>query len=183
MKTLEKHLSEVSEAMTLLDLDEVRKMCRILKQVRLYDGTVYLFGNGGSHTTAAHFANDLMKIAKVRAVCVGEMSGAMLAYGNDHGWENMFSDPLGEMLRENDGVVGISCSGNSENVLMGLSNAMSQNILTVGMTGPSSDSKVNKLGLDSIVHVMAEDIRVQEDLHVMVCHAVVRIMNSGEEND
>ena len=55
-----------------------------------------------------------------------------------------------------------------------------EGILTIGMTGPSLSSGINNVGLNALVHVMADDIRVQEDLHLMVAHAVVRQMQQGE---
>ena len=177
MNTIRKHLSEVSECMTLLDEAEIRKVVQILRSVRATGGTVYLFGNGGSHATASHFANDLMKMAGVRAICVGDMTTAMLAYGNDNGWVNMFLDPLRDMrLTEKDAVVGISCGGKSASVIAALGYARGQGILTTALTGQSLDSEINHLGLDALVHANFPDIRVQEDFHLMVCHAVVRAM-------
>lgn len=180
MNPISRHLSQVSEAMTLLDQDEVQHVVSIIYAIRLGRGTLYLFGNGGSHSTASHFANDLMKIAKVRAVCIGDMLPVTLAYGNDMGWENMFRMPLYELLDPHDGVMGISCSGNSENVLSALGHAKVKNNLTIGLTGQSDESKINHLGLDALVHVRATDIRVQEDIHLMVCHAVIRALQEEQ---
>ena len=176
MSTIRKHLAQVEEAMTLLDEDEIRNAITILEVVRRAGGTVYVFGNGGSHATASHFANDLMKMAGCRAVCIGDMSSAVLAYGHDNGWRNMYCDPLGEMLKDADGVVGISCSGNSENVISALEMATGRKVLTIGMTGLALDSEINNLGLDGLIHANFPDIRIQEDIHLMVCHAIVRAM-------
>ncbi len=180
MTPINLHLSQVSEAMTLLDQDEVQHVVNILRVIREARGTVYLFGNGGSHSTTSHFANDLLKMVHVKAVCIGDMTPVTLAYGNDTNWENMFRMPLYELLNPNDGVLGISCSGNSENVLNALAHGKVKNNLTIGLTGQADDSKINKLGLDALVHVRATDIRVQEDIHLMVCHAVVRALQEKE---
>jgi len=175
--TIHKHLSEVSEGMTLLDQAQVIRAVNVLEIVkRTKDSTVYLFGNGGSHSTASHFANDLMKMAGIKAVCLGDMSASMLAYGNDNGWEEMFLGPLKNMMKQGDGVVGISCSGNSENVIRAMQYAQDNGVLTVGLTGLSNDSLMDTLGPDAIVHVPVPDIRVQEDVHLMVCHAIVRAL-------
>jgi D-sedoheptulose 7-phosphate isomerase len=176
MSIIRKHLSEVSECMSLADLVEVESAVMALEIVRKNKGTVYLFGNGGSHTTAGHFANDLMKMARIRAVCIGDMAGAMLAYGNDNGWENMFVDPLREMMGEHDAAVGISCSGKSVNVISALGHAVGLGALSIGLTGQSLDSEINYLGLNALIHAPYPDIRVQEDIHLMVCHAMVRAL-------
>lgn len=180
MNIINRHLADVEEGMSLLDTDEIERVVNIIRIIRQGVGTVYTFGNGGSHATASHFANDLMKVARVRAVCVGDMSSAMLAYGNDEGWGNMYCLPLAEMLSPNDGVVGISCGGSSENVVKALGLAVHRNNLSVGLTGMGDETPINKLGLDALVHVRVGDIRVQEDIHLMVCHAIVRSLQEAE---
>jgi len=180
MNSIRKHLSEVSEGMTLLDLDEVKQAVTMFTVIKRLGGTAYIFGNGGSHSTASHFANDLMKIGRVKAVCVGDMGPTVFAYGNDDGWGQMFRNPLSEMMTENDIAVGISCSGNSENVLNALGYAVEKKFLALGMTGMSQSSAINKLGVDHVIHAPFDDIRVQEDLHMMICHAIARSLQAGE---
>lgn len=180
MSQIGKHISEVSEAMILLDMDEIQMAAMALSVVKKNMGRVFVFGNGGSHATAGHFANDLLKMCRVQAFCIGDMQSTMLAYGNDEGWQNMYLSPLREIMKAGDGVVGISCSGNSENVVNALSFAADEGVLTVGLTGLSDTSEINELALNALVHVRANDIRVQEDLHLMVCHAIVRVLQGVE---
>lgn len=170
------HMSQVSEGMTLMDTDEVERLADMIKIVKNSKGTLYLFGNGGSHATASHFCNDLNKIVKVKAVCVGDLTPVVTAYGNDNGWERMFSSHLQNVLARGDGVIGISCSGNSINVLNGLLAGLQMECLAGGLTGMSDSNKMSELGLDALVHARVPDIRVQEDLHMIVCHAVVRML-------
>lgn len=174
-----KHFQEVEDAMYQVKLDDIQKLTSVLQVVKKSDGVVYTFGNGGSHATALHFTNDLMKIVKLRSVCVGEISAAMLAFGNDEGWDDMFAAPLMRMLKPGDGVVAFTCSGNSRNVIEGLKVAEAHGHLAAGLTGNSIESEINGLNLDALVHVPAKDIRVQEDVHLMICHAVVRMMSGG----
>lgn len=177
-----RHLSEVGEGMTFLDPSEIQKAVDILKLVRdNYHGTAYLLGNGGSHATASHFANDLTKMCRLRAVCIGDMAPSMLAYGNDNGWGGMFAGPLVRFVNPaGDVVIGISCSGNSENVINGLSYARSREILTIGMTG-GKDGEIAGLNLDALIHTPGtHDIRTQEDLHSIVCHAIARALQDGD---
>lgn len=182
MNMFGKHLSDVNEGMSLIDQDEVVKLVELLKVVRNKQGTVYLFGNGGSHATAGHFANDLMKICRIKAVCVGDMASSMMAYGNDTGWENMFFGPLSEMVKWNDALIGISCGGNSANVIRALWGGINAwNVLAGALTGISDDNQISKMGLDAVVHTHGvTDIRVQEDLHMMICHAVIRMLQEAQ---
>lgn len=181
MDAIEKHLRQVEEGMSLLDQSEVMKLVEILKVVRKNHGTVYVFGNGGSMVTASHFANDLMKMCRIKAVAVGDMKAVVSAWGNDTGWENMFFGPLSEMVTGKDALVGISCSGNSANVIRALQAGRDEwDALCAGMTGMSDQSMMTALDLDVIIHTWGvPDIRVQEDLHLMICHAVVREIQEG----
>lgn len=181
METMEKHMKQVEEGMSLIDLGEVEKMVQALAITRNLGGTVYVFGNGGSHATASHFANDLMKMCKIRAICLGDSIPITSAYGNDDGWENMFSLQLQRLLQEKDGVFAISCSGNSENVVQALEFVGGyRKALMLGLTGMSNESRINHLGLDALVHTRVPDIRVQEDLHMIICHGLVRSLQERE---
>ena len=177
VSVIRKHLAQVSEGMTLLDMEEIEKVVMSLGIIRKGGGTVYVCGNGGSHTTASHFANDLMKMVRIKAVCLGDMSATVFAYGNDDGWVDMFKKPLEDMLKPGDAVVGISCSGKSVNIISALGFAVSEGAIAIGLTGISNDSEINRMDLTALVHMLGvPDIRVQEDLHLMVCHAIVRTL-------
>ena len=180
MNSITNHFEEVVDGLNMLDESEIWQVIKILRFTKVTGGTVWLFGNGGSHATAGHFANDLVKMCGIRAVCLGDMASAVSAYGNDNGQENMFVDLLKEMLKEEDCAFGISCSGNSANVIRALEHAKSQSVYTLGMTGSSLHSIINDCGLDGLVHTPgAQDIRVQEDLHLIICHAIARSLHDG----
>lgn len=180
MNQLELQVSEVGYALAQMDMVSVRALHLVVQTVRQAGGVVYTCGNGGSHSTASHFANDLLKVVNVRAVCLGDMVPAMLAFGNDEGWENMYAEMVGRLLRPGDGVVGFTCSGESENVLRALKVAKVRKNLVVGLTGHSLGSRIGKMGLDVLVRVPeVDDMRVQEDVHLIVCHAVVRMYDAA----
>lgn len=176
MSQMDLQISEVGFALVQLDMLEVEALERVVSRVRDGSGTIYTCGNGGSHATASHFANDLVKIVGVRAVCLGDQVPLTMAIGNDEGWHQMYSNLLKRVLKPGDGVIGFSCSGESGNVMNALSTAVMRKIVCAGLTGHSYESAINKLGLDALVHVPEiEDIRVQEDVHLIVCHAVTRM--------
>lgn len=168
------HFNEVSEAMTLLDREEIIKVVEVLKMVRKMGKTAYICGNGGSAALSSHFANDLIKMAHVKAHAVGDEGPVVTAYGNDSGWENMFSHAIRERIVEGDCVFGISCSGMSENVVAALDMSQEKGGFAIGLTGNNLKSVMSLMELDGLVHVPYPDIRVQEDVHTMVCHAIAR---------
>lgn len=165
------HFSQIAEALSLVDITEIEKAIKILGDTIDEEGTVWLAGNGGSAATASHFANDLCKIAHVKAITVSELTPTVLAYGNDFGWENMFSGFIKRYIGINDVVVGLSCSGESDNIIEFLRAANGNP--TIAFTGPGMNS-VASLGSDVIIRAMSDEITVQEDVHLAVCHAIVR---------
>lgn len=176
MDTFTKHMAQVAEGMSLLDHDELEGIVLRLQALRQFGGTLFVFGNGGSAATASHFVNDLLKMGKVRAVCVSDMVPVVDAYGNDTGWENMFMGPLTGLMEAKDAVLGISCGGKSPNVITALEWAAGHSELIMGMTGMSDSSPINAVLNIHLVHARVPDIRVQEDLHVIACHAIVRAL-------
>lgn len=181
MNVIMKHLRQVEEGMTLLDQEEALEVLRLLRACRTLGGRVYVFGNGGSAATASHFANDLLKMGRVKAECLNDHVPVFTAYGNDNGWDRMYADVLKKVFNaERDVAVGISCSGNSENVVQALGEAWSAGGTVAGLTGMENDSRIGQIGDIRLVHARVPDIRVQEDIHSIVCHALARGMAEGE---
>jgi len=94
--------------------------------------TVFTMGNGGSASTATHFACDLSKVIIVegkkrfRAICLNDNIPLLSAWINDNGFDNLFSEQLRNLMRPHDLLVGISVHGGSGRDQAGL---WSQNLL------------------------------------------------------
>ena len=171
-----KHFSQVDECLSLVSKDTIERAIVLLDLTRHAAGTVWVAGNGGSAATASHFANDLTKIGKVNAIAICDMIPTILAYGNDDGWDRMFANPLLKYMKPMDCIVGISCSGNSDNVVEFIRAAGGRRV--IGMTGPSP-SKMSLLIADPnvLIRAMSDEITVQEDVHSIVCHAIARSLH------
>jgi|ERR1035437_7351806 D-sedoheptulose 7-phosphate isomerase len=78
---------------------------------------VYIIGNGGSASTANHFANDLVKMAGIKAISLCANEAVVMAYANDSGYENIFSEQLQVFAKPGDLLITISGSGKSPNIL------------------------------------------------------------------
>lgn len=177
MNFIQRHFDQIGEALTLVDEDQVRRTIEIMKTVRAAGGNVWLAGNGGSAATASHFANDLTKMGRVKSISLSDLTPLTLAHGNDDGWDAMFSYPLESLIGPKDAVIGISCSGNSMNVVNFLIAARGK--YKIAFTGPDQDSKISKSKPDVVIRAMANDITVQEDVHSIVCHAIARSLRDA----
>lgn len=174
-RKIQEHFKFVADTLGMIDLDQVNHAVGILRDVKQKKGMVWVVGNGGSASTAEHFANDLLKMAGVRAIALPAMTSTVTAYGNDDGWENMYKNPLLELGIEDDVLVAISCSGNSSNVYE-LAHWWFDDLIV--LTG--SEKIKNKLANISqdipVIHVENQDITVQEDVHLAVCHAIAKAL-------
>jgi D-sedoheptulose 7-phosphate isomerase len=168
------HYAEVTEALKHLDGKEVEKAIKIIRIVKEVGGTIWLAGNGGSASTASHFANDLTKMGGVKAIAIPDMTALATAFGNDDGWERMYSNILQMHATQKDAVIGISCSGNSQNIINFLFAA--KFIFRIGLTGPDEESKISNAQCDALIRAMSDEITVQEDVHSAVCHAIARAL-------
>ncbi|MEX0788794.1 MAG: histidine phosphatase family protein, partial [Anaerolineales bacterium] len=96
----------------------------LLDEMRLdRDATVFVFGNGGSASTASHMANDLSKAPvregrrRPRVVSLSENVALMTAWSNEDSFTSMFEQQVRSLVRSGDLVIAISAIGKSPNVL------------------------------------------------------------------
>jgi D-sedoheptulose 7-phosphate isomerase len=167
---MKEYLARVAEAVLHLDVGELDNAVKILEEVRASGNMVWIVGNGGSAATAEHFANDLTKMAHVRALAVHAMTPTVLAYGNDEGWETSYLSILNVMRKPGDALVAISCSGKSPNVIFPAMKFHHDRLIV--LTGNDFESQLAGMDADAKIFVIDEDIRVQEDAHLAVCHAI-----------
>src|SRR5260221_13936475 len=98
-----------------------------------------LFGNGGSAADAQHIAAELVgRFAFDRpalpALALSVNTSCVTAIGNDYGFDRVFSRQLEALARPGDVAIGISTSGNSSNVLNGMSTARKMSLHTIALT-------------------------------------------------
>jgi len=170
-KQIGAHFAQLSAALLSVDRDELRKAIETLSEVREKRGSVWIVGNGGSAATASHFANDLTKMAGIKAFSVADMGPTVTAYGNDDGWDRMFQHAIDVYLEADDAVVAISCSGLSANVIMAARSI--QNLII--LTGNGWDENaLARLPARSLLVAAVDDITLQEDIHLAMCHAIAK---------
>ena len=144
---------------------------------------VYVFGNGGSGTTATHISEDLGKSSlreadlsdesrkRLKIMSLTDNLGWILALGNDVGYESIFVQQLMNYGRPGDVAIGISGSGNSANVLNAVDWANRHQLKTFGLTGYSG-GKLRQMA-QSGLHVPLDDMGMVESIHLCVFHWVL----------
>ena len=138
---IEHYLESEIDILKKLDTEAVQKVVKAFEEAYERESAIYVFGNGGSAGTASHMANDFNKgiseytEKKFRFQCLNDNIPTMLAVANDIGYDDVFSFQLKNKVKEKDLVIGISGSGNSENVIRALDCAKEQGAITMGIVG------------------------------------------------
>jgi D-sedoheptulose 7-phosphate isomerase len=138
---------------------------------------VYVLGNGGSATTASHFACDLSKAtvasqhSRLRVTALSDNVALLTAWANDTEYGQVFAEPLRNLLDPGDLVIAISASGNSDNVLEAVRVARSLGAVTIGLTGFGGGQLLAAANLTLVAE--SADYGVVEDCHLVLQHAIV----------
>ena len=132
-----------------------------------------LFGNGGSAADAQHIATELtVRFKKDRraipAIALTTDTSALTAIGNDFGFENLFARQVDALCVQGDVVIGISTSGNSENVIRGIQAAKKIGATTAALGG-GDGGRMKELADRVIIVPSSVTARIQE-MHIMIGH-------------
>jgi len=153
---MSKYLFSLNYGLYHVNWDMLDKIAEVIKRKHL----IAIIGNGGSASTAEHFACDLNNIG-YRAVAL--TSGPILtAFGNDSGFDVSYSKQI-ENLKP-DVIICISASGNSENII----SAAKLGKITISLTG-FNGGKLKQITKYNI-HVPIKNYEIVEDIHLTICH-------------
>lgn len=145
-------------------------------------GKLVLCGNGGSASDAMHFAGELVgRFQKERtswpALVLNSDPVAMSSIANDYDYSEVFSRQVDAFAHDKDILMGISTSGNSDNVLKAIKAAKSKGAYTVGLLGHGG-GKIAKEADLSIVVPSDVTARVQES-HIVIIHILCELIEEA----
>jgi D-sedoheptulose 7-phosphate isomerase len=176
MNFAETYKNDLTKTIDSIDVDKVQQAIEMFLQARAADRQVFVFGNGGSASTASHFVCDMVKGAsfnrasRFRIMALTDSLPTITAYSNDVAYDAIFLEQLKNFARPGDLVMGISGSGNSPNVLRAMEYANSIGCNTIALTGRDG-GKLAGLGKLN-VHVPNVHMGRIEDAHMIVCHMI-----------
>lgn len=174
MKWIETYLFELKNVLDRLDRNAIQRIAEALLEAYERDAQIFLFGNGGSASTASHWACDLSKGTlvegkrRLRVLSLTDNVALMTAWSNDVSYADVFVEQLKNFLSLNDVVIGISASGNSENVLRAIRYAREIGALTIGLTGFGGGKLAGLVDIALVVD--SYDYGQVEDVHLIVDH-------------
>ncbi len=137
----------------------------------LSGGSKLMFiGNGGSAAISSHMAVDFWKNGGIRAVAFND-SSLLTCVGNDCGYGSIFERPIRMFAGAGDILVAISCSGRSENILLGVNAARKAGCNVVTLSGFDRDNPLSALG-DYNFYVPSHSYGPVEIIHHSICHCI-----------
>lgn len=173
-KLVEQH----QEAVALFEqncLEDLQKIANLCKAAIEGGHVVFLCGNGGSAADSQHIAAEFVgRFVKERdglaAIALTTDTSILTAVGNDYGFKTVFERQVKALVREGDVLIGISTSGNSENVLLALQAAKAKKAFAVALTG-AGPNKMCDMADASLAVPYPVTARVQE-CHIMAGHMI-----------
>ncbi len=187
---IDRYFDEMRQVIGNLSKPDIDRAIEVLFDAWKRGATVFLIGNGGSASTATHFACDLSKVTiaqgkpRLRAVSLCDNIPLMSAWINDNGFEYLFSEQLRNLMRPGDVLVAISVHGGSgrdkggpwsQNLLRAVNTARAEFGATViGFSG--FDGGALKEAADICVVVPISSTPQVESFHLVLEHLVTFCM-------
>src|SRR4051812_42378907 len=176
MNFAEQYKIDLIRTIDSIPLEKVGQAIEWFKEARQQQKHIFVCGNGGSASTASHFACDIVKGAsfnresRFRIMALTDQLPTLTAYANDVSYDAVFVEQLKNFAEPGDVFMGISGSGNSPNVLRAIEYANSIGCRTIALTGRDG-GKLGPLAQINI-QVPAPHMGRIEDAHMIVCHMI-----------
>ena len=179
-KDIKKHFEEALEVLSAFNTDEnLQKIAHAIKMLSdsIHNGNkIISCGNGGSMCDAMHFAEELSGRFRndrkgLAAISISDPSH-ISCVANDFGYEYIFSRFIDAIGCKGDVLLGISTSGNSENVIKAVESAKSKGIKTIVLTGKTG-GKLAALADLEIRAPHSEYADRAQEIHIKVIHALI----------
>lgn len=143
---------------------------------------VWLCGNGGSAADAQHIAAEFSgRFYKDRKPLPAEAlhvnSSYITAVANDYGYAQVYARMLEGAGKSGDVLIGISTSGNSENVVNAMEKAREMNITTIALTGIQA-GKIASFS-DIIIQVPSTDTPRIQEAHILIGHIICELVEGS----
>ena len=174
------YLEEEIRVIKSLDMNVINDVMNVMENARISGHRIFICGNGGSAATASHFCCDFNKGVsehqerKYDLECLSDNVPTMMAVANDIGYEEIFRFPLKNKMKAGDVFIGISGSGNSQNVVNAMEYAKSIGGTTIAIVGYSG-GKLKEIA-DHCIHVNVHNMQIAEDVHMILDHLMMYVL-------
>lgn len=169
------HSIETKQEFFVTQAQRVVDTAHAIAGIYLRDGRLFTMGNGGSSCDAAHIAVEFLHPVTagrpaLTAINLVADTAMMTAVGNDVGFKHIFVRQIIAQGRCGDGLIGISTSGNSENLLAAFAKAKEMGMTTMVLAGMDGGRMAESPHLDHCLIVRTDSIHRIQETHVAIYH-------------
>jgi len=156
---------------------------QLMAKSLLNDGKILSCGNGGSAADSQHFSAELLNRFEMErpglpAIALTTDSSTLTSIANDYAYEDIFAKQITALGRENDVLLAISTSGNSENVNRAIAAAHDRAVKVVALSGHDGGRMAGLLSDDDVeIRVPAERTARIQEVHLVVLHCLCDLID------
>jgi D-sedoheptulose 7-phosphate isomerase len=186
--TVAQYFRRLERLIAQLPHAEIDEIIAVLLRAFDEERTIFVFGNGGSASSASHMVSDMnrgivdaTRSRRMKMMSLTDNVPLMTACANDHGYETVFSEQLKNFVQPGDVAFAISCSGDSPNVALALTTAREAGAVTVGLAGFAGGA------MKSLCHACAvvpsDNMQLIEDVHHAILHSIFTVLREKVRAD
>ena len=182
-------LAEYIEATKIYDMEGapytdqeagMQRLTELFLETRKNGKHLFFIGNGGSAAIASHMTADYMKNGRMKTISLYD-SSVITCFGNDYGYEHIFSRSLKHLGENGDLLVAISSSGNSPNIVNAIQTAKENGMKVVTLSGFEETNRIRRMG-DYNIYVPVSHYGMVESIHNLILQQIVDAL-MGYDNE
>lgn len=157
---------------------------RVLSDALLADGKILSCGNGGSAADAQHFSSELLNRFEMErpglpAMALTTDASTVTSISNDYSYEEIFSKQVRALGKPQDVLLGISTSGNSENVIRAIAAAHERGMKVVAFSGRDGGRMADIFAEGDVeIRVPATRTARIQEVHLLVIHCLCDLIDT-----
>lgn len=164
--------------------DSIAAAAQLMSDALLDDAKILSCGNGGSAADSQHFSSELLnRFERERpglpAMALTTDSSTLTSISNDYAYEEIFSKQVRALGKPEDVLLGISTSGNSENVIRAIAAAHERGMKVIALTGRDGGRMAGIFGPDDVeIRVPATRTARIQEVHLVVIHCLCDLIDA-----
>jgi D-sedoheptulose 7-phosphate isomerase len=177
---IENYIVKLTKTLKDLNVKDIEQCSSVLLDAYENKKNIFICGNGGSASTASHFACDINKGVsygldkRFKIIPLTDNLATISAYSNDVNYDFIFLEQIKNFYNPGDVLIGISGSGNSMNVLKAIEFVNENEGVTIGWTG-FKGGKLKEVSQFSI-NANIDDMQISEDIHMTLVHLMMKVL-------
>ena len=179
IESIKKH----SDVLKSIDQDKVSRASEAMIKSLNNGKKIFWCGNGGSASQANHLSAELVggmyqkKVKPFQSICLNVDTAFITAWSNDDSFDNIFVRQLEALGSNDDLLILLSTSGNSQNIINAINCAKSKGIKFISLTG-NDGGAAKKLGGINI-NVNTDDTQRIQEMHILIGHIICDLVEKS----